>query len=56
MSKFNKKNPSKNTGNLWTTMVDTMKSGNPVVVKGVVAVGIVMMVVTATCTIGQLFK
>jgi hypothetical protein len=37
-------------------MVDSIKSGNLIVVKGVVAVGIVMMVVTATRTLGQLFQ
>ena len=56
MAKFNKMNPSKNTGNLWTTMIDPIKSGNPIVVKGVVAVGIVMMFITATRTIGQMFQ
>ena len=56
MVKFNKVNQSKNTGNLWTIMVDSVKSGNPIVVKGVVAIGIVRMVVTATRTLGQLFQ
>lgn len=56
MSKHYKTNTSKNTGSLWTAMVDTIRLGNPVVIKGVVAVGIVMMVVTATHTLGQLFQ
>ena len=56
MTKNNKMITNKNTGNLRTTMVDTIKSSAPIVVKGVAAIGIVMMVVTATYTIGQLFK
>ena len=55
MKKHNNANTSNGTGGLWGAMVDTVNSGNPVVVKGVVAVGIVMLVVTATRVLGQLF-
>ena len=56
MAKFNKTKSNTNTGNLWTTMVDALKSGNPIVVKGVAVVGIAMMVVTGTRTIGQILQ
>ena len=56
MSKHTRKNAGNGTDGLWKTMVDSVKSGDPMVVKGVAAVGIVLMVVTGVRVIGQLFQ